>query len=117
MVNQLLIKIGCAVAVFRSVQNKGCRFKVSLKNDGFSLSFKDFCPHYYNGANLKSGHLSLKSKKVCTPLEVLSLYQTCRTNMVEAMGFEPMTSWSRTKRATKLHHASIKRKKLYTLST
>ena len=26
--------------------------------------------------------------------------------MVEAMGFEPMTSWSRTKRATKLHHAS-----------
>ena len=27
--------------------------------------------------------------------------------MVEAMGFEPMTSWSRTKRATKLHHASI----------
>jgi hypothetical protein len=28
-------------------------------------------------------------------------------SMVEAMGFEPMTSWSRTKRATKLHHASI----------
>ena len=27
--------------------------------------------------------------------------------MVEATGFEPVTSWSRTKRATKLHHASM----------
>ena len=27
--------------------------------------------------------------------------------MVEAQGFEPWTSWSRTKRATKLHHASM----------
>ena len=24
-----------------------------------------------------------KRKKVCTPLEVLSLYQTCRSNMVD----------------------------------
>ena len=30
-----------------------------------------------------------KRKKVCTPLEVLSLYQTCRSNMAEKQGFEP----------------------------
>ena len=29
-------------------------------------------------------------KKVCTPLEVLSLYQTCRTNMVAPTGLEPV---------------------------
>lgn len=39
-----------------------------------------------------------KRKKVCTPLEVLSLYQTCRSNMVETMGFEPMIFWSQTRR-------------------
>ena len=32
------------------------------------IIFKNFGLHYYNGVNLKSGHLSLKSKKVCTPL-------------------------------------------------
>ena len=31
-----------------------------------------------------------KRKKVCTPLEVLSLYQTCRSNMVIRKGFEPL---------------------------
>ena len=39
-----------------------------------------------------------KRKKVCTPLEVLSLYQTCRSNMVELTGIEPATSsmpWKR----------------------
>ena len=63
MVNQLLIKIGCAVAVLRSVQNRGCRFKVSLKNDGFSLNFRDFGFHYYNGAIFKSAYLP-KTKNV-----------------------------------------------------
>ena len=29
------------------------------------------------------------SLRVCTPLEVLSLYQTCRSNMAEKQGFEP----------------------------
>lgn len=37
--------------------------------------------------------------------------------MVEATGFEPVTSWSRTKRATKLHHASIKPSYFITLDT
>ena len=47
-----------------------CRFKVSLKNDGFSLNFRVFGSHYYNGVILKSGYLSLKMKKVCTPLVI-----------------------------------------------
>ena len=33
-----------------------------------------------------------KRKKVCTPLEALSLYQTCRSNMAEQQGFEPWLS-------------------------
>lgn len=47
-----------------------CRFKVSLKNDDFSSNFRDFGFHYYNGVNLKSDYLSLKMKKVCTPLVI-----------------------------------------------
>ena len=31
-----------------------------------------------------------KRKKVCTPLEVLSLYQTCRTNMPTYYTFDTM---------------------------
>ena len=71
----LLKRIGCAVVVVRGVQNSGrrvivytCRFKVSPKNDGFLMNFRDFGLIYYNGVKLKSGHLSLKSKKVCPPL-------------------------------------------------
>ena len=73
----IIKRIGCAVAVFRGVQNRGCRlivhtccFKVSLKNDGFSSNFRDFGSHDYNGLILKSGYLSLKMKKVCTPLVI-----------------------------------------------
>ena len=65
------------LGVCKGVQNKGCRlivhtcrFKVSLKNDGFSMNFREFGSHYYNGVILKSGYLSLKMKKVCTPLVI-----------------------------------------------
>ena len=65
------------LGVCKGVQNKGCRvivhtcrFKVSLKNDGFLMNFMEFGSHYYNGVILKSGYLSLKSKKVCTPLVI-----------------------------------------------
>nr|DAT16659.1 MAG TPA: hypothetical protein [Caudoviricetes sp.] len=34
------------------------------------MNFRDFGFNYYNGVNLKSGYLSLKSKKVCTPLVI-----------------------------------------------
>ena len=73
----LLKRIGCALpclGVCKGVQNRGCRlivhtcrFKVSLKNDGFSSNFRDFGSHYYNGLILKSGYLSLKSKKSAHP--------------------------------------------------
>ena len=67
-----MYKRGCRVIVHT------CRFKVNLKNDGFSLNSRDFGFHYYNAVNLKSGYLSLKMKKVCTPpSHRLSLYQTC----------------------------------------
>ncbi len=36
-----------------------------------------------------------------------SPHERAEFQMVEATGFEPVTSWSRTKRATKLHHASM----------
>lgn len=38
-----------------------------------------------NGNTLRS--LRDKRKKVCTPLEVLSLYQTCRSNMAKMNHF------------------------------
>ena len=34
------------------------------------MNFRDFGFHYYNGVILKSGYLSLKMKKVCTPLVI-----------------------------------------------
>ena len=65
------------LGVCKGVQKKGCRvivhtcrFKVNLKNDDFSSNFRDFGSHYYNGVNLKSDYLSLKMKKVCTPLVI-----------------------------------------------
>ena len=63
--------------VCKGVQKKGCRvivhtcrFKVSPKNGGFLMNFRDFGFNYYNGVNLKSDYLSLKMKKVCTPLVI-----------------------------------------------
>ena len=41
---------------------KHCQDPVSPKNDGFLMNFRDFGFNYYNGVNLKSGHLTLKSK-------------------------------------------------------
>ena len=41
-----------------------------------------------------------KRKKVCTPLEVLSLYQTCRSNMVDQQGVEPWSTRDPTKTTT-----------------
>ena len=63
------VQLPC-LGVCKGVQNRGCRlivhtcrFKVSPKNDGFSSNFRDFSSHYYNGLILKSGYLSLETKK------------------------------------------------------
>ena len=73
------------LGVCKVVQNEGCRlivhtcrFKVSPKNDGFLMIFRDFGFHYYNGVILKSGYLSPKMKKsLHTPSHRLRMYQTC----------------------------------------
>ena len=84
------------LGVCKGVQNKGCRvivhtcrFKVSPKNGGFSINFREFGSHYYNGINLKSGYLSLKSKKSAHP-ERLRMYQTCCTFMPTYYAFDTL---------------------------
>ena len=73
LTNRIGAQLPC-LGVCKGVQNRGCRlivhtcrFKVSLKNDGFLANFREFAFHYYNGAKLKNGHLSLKSKKSAHP--------------------------------------------------
>ena len=50
-------------------------------------------------------HIKINPQQLLAKKKALFLGQNSK--VVEAMGFEPTTSWSRTKRATKLHHASI----------
>ncbi len=50
-------------------------------------------------------------RKVCTPLEVLSLYQTCRSNMVGAKGLEPLRyryQWILSPSRLPFRHAPVK---------
>ena len=48
-----------------------------------------------------------KRKKVCTPLEVLSLYQTCRSNMELTVRLELMTCCLGGNRSIQLSYVSI----------
>ena len=69
--------------VYRTSSKVLRRVNLALKNDNFSsLIYK-----FLHGIILKSAYLSDKTKKVCKPLEVLSLYQTCRINMAKMNHF------------------------------
>ena len=72
--------------VYRTSSKALRRVNLALKNDKFSsLIYK-----LLHGVILKSAYLSDKTKKVCKPLEVLSLYQTCRINMLTYYSFDIM---------------------------
>ena len=107
-----------------SIFNKPCKYIsyiLTIRNDNFSLKSRDkFCDKkciktayflLYTAINEQKNNtrkpLILLDLWVFSPLPRISFLKLCILVIIDATGFEPATSASRTQRSTKLSHASL----------